>query len=140
MWYTFSSARFMGKEQPQQKMFKQTSLRDYWNNPTGHPLSHLATQPRRRTTPPGTTPPVWEQSGLLEVQFLPDAFPIEKSIQPDQGRPYGQALSGSEENQLPGSSPPVLRERLQRRGVASLSDAELFSIVLQPDQESESIE
>jgi len=132
----------MRKEQPQRKDepgVNLSSLRDYWNDPAGHTLSHLPQQPRRRTISPPVTPSLWKQSTLLDISSGRAASPIEKSAPPSQEPLYEQKISGSEENQLSGSNPNILRERLQRRGVSSLSDAELFSVVLEPEPGSESI-
>ena len=95
------------------------SFRDFWTQPAG-PLPYpLPSNPLeiQRTSPRNvTTPSLWSS-----VSSTPRA------------QPY------SDMEQTPAPSTKVLRERLRQRGVATLSNPELLSLVLMTEQGSESI-
>ena len=112
----------MNKEVPQPNIDtagQPQSLRDFWTQPAGPIPYPLPSNPLeiRRTSPRNvTTPSLWGS-----VSSTP------------RTQPY------SELEKTPAPSTKVLRERLRQRGVVTLSNPELLSLVLMTEQGSESI-
>src|SRR6266566_5444749 len=107
------------------------SLRDYWMKPP-ESIPDQPGEPRRRTALHVTTPSLWEQTPMLATLAASPIAPGDESTQAVSAfRPQGEAAHVSE-NTL--ASPAHPTERLQRRGVSLLSDAELLSIVIHADQ------
>src|SRR2546423_3555645 len=100
------------------------SLRDYWTNPTGFPPNHPLV-PRRNTAPVVNTPSLWEQAPLLTPLSARPTAPGDEGTQAVSVFTPPIVAEGI-------VAPPALHDpdRLQRRGVSVLSDAELLSLVL----------
>src|SRR5947209_19523138 len=96
-------------QQSREKTVRSPSLRDYWNNPTQR-IAGLQTEPgsRRARSQRVTTPSLWDAS------------------------PPSQPADVLEPTAPPSSAHETLhlRERLQQRGVDTLSTTELLTLVL----------
>ena len=114
-----------------------SSLRDYWLKPTGYPADKLP-ELTRRTALSVITPSLWEQPPLLSTLAASTSAPGDEGTQAVSTlSPQLEAADVSENTMTPHSA--HFTERLQRRGVSLLSDAELLAIVLRADQGRESV-
>lgn len=123
----------MSKEQNRSvQRIPQSSIRDYWQNPTGSPPPFAKAQNRRDLSEP-LAPSLWDTLSLPSLGI--QATTPTSSAVPSYAN---SALISHEESEETGSSHPLhLREQLQRRGVSTLSTPELLTIILHAGQESE---
>ena len=106
-----------------------SSLRDYWLKPTGFPVGRLP-ELTRRTALSVITPSLWEQPPTLSASTRAPSdehLQIGLAKQPDApAEPITELTLAP----LSGNEPSRLRDRLQRRGVDTLSTAELITLLL----------
>src|SRR5205809_4755901 len=102
-----------------------SSLRDYWLKPTGYPADKLP-ELTRRTALSVITPSLWEQPPLLSTLAASTIAPGDEGTQTVSAL---TALVEAADVSARRLAPPALHptDRLQRRGVSLLSDAELLS-------------
>ena len=108
------------------------------------PPGTTASQPpdqRRKVSPNVTAPSLWEPAPTLTAQPSSPTLPGSESAQTNAGTAYPEAEPAPAGTNAPstGNETFQLRQRVQRRGVSSLSNAELMSVALHADHESESV-
>src|SRR2546421_1355828 len=116
------------REQPVQP----SSLRDYWLKPTGFSAGRLP-ELTRRTALSVITPSLWEQPSMLTTLSASTRAPGDEHLQRGLAKPPdapAEPVSEATLAPLSGNEPSRLRDRLQRRGVDTLSTAELLSLLL----------
>src|SRR5947207_15258349 len=108
------------------------SLRDYWLKPTGFPAGRLP-ELTRRTALSVITPSLWEQPPLLSTLAASTRAPGDEHLQRGLAKPPDAPAEPITEvtlAPLSGNEASRLGDRLQRRGVDTLSTAELITLLL----------
>ena len=119
-------------QQNREHTVQHQSLRDYWLKPTGFSAGRLP-ELTRRTALSVITPSLWEQPPMLTTLSASSRAPGVEHLQRGLAKPPdapAEPITEATLAPLSGNEPSRLRDRLQRRGVDTLSTAELLTLLL----------